>query len=49
MLNKGKDKKVIRAIAELRPMETVSGSQELLDVHARLMKGRTDRNQYTFV
>ncbi len=41
MLNKGKDKKVIRAIAELRPMETASGSQELLDVHARLMKGRT--------
>ena len=41
MLNKGKDKKVIKAIAELRPMENAVGSKELLDVHARLMKGRT--------
>ena len=41
MLNKGKDRKVIKAITELRPMENAVGSQELLDVHARLMKGRT--------
>lgn len=41
MLNKGKDKKLMKAIVELRPMENASGSQELLDVHARLMKGRT--------
>ena len=41
MLNKGKDKKLIKTIAELRPVETETGSKELLDVHSRLMKGRT--------
>lgn len=41
MFNKGKDKKLIKAISELRPMEKVSGSPELMDVHSRLLKGRT--------
>ncbi|MBP3611263.1 MAG: CZB domain-containing protein [Lachnospiraceae bacterium] len=41
MLNGGKDKKLIKAIAELRPVDNGAGSQALLDVHARLMKGRT--------
>jgi len=41
MLGKGNDKKIIKSIVELRPMENATGSKELLDVHARLMKGRT--------
>ncbi len=41
MFNKGKDQKAIKAIATLRPMENTSGSPELLDIHSRLMQGRT--------
>ncbi len=41
MFNNGKDKKVIKAISTLRPMENTSGSPELIDVHSRLMQGRT--------
>lgn len=41
MLNKGNDKKLIKSIAELRPLEKETGSKELLAVHSRLMKGRT--------
>jgi len=41
MLNKGNDKKVIKSIIELRPLGKETGSKELLDVHSRLMKGRT--------
>ena len=41
MLSKGKDKKLIQSIAELRPIGKESGSKELLAVHSRLMKGRT--------
>jgi len=41
MLNKGKDKKLMKAIVELRPLENAAGSKELMDVHARLLKGRT--------
>lgn len=41
MLSKGKDKKLMRAIAELRPLEGAAGSKELIEVHTRLMKGRT--------
>lgn len=41
MLKGGKDKKLIKAISELRPMENATGSSELIEVHSRLMKGRT--------
>lgn len=41
MLNKGNDKKLIKSIVELRPVEKETGSKELLNVHSRLMKGRT--------
>lgn len=41
MLDKGKDKKLIKSIVELRPVEKEEGSKELLAVHSRLMKGRT--------
>ena len=41
MFNKGNDKKLIKAISELRPMEKAAGSPELLAVHSRLLKGRT--------
>ncbi len=41
MLKSKKNKKLIKAIAELRPMESAGGSQELVEVHSRLMKGRT--------
>ena len=41
MLGNGKDKKLIKSIVELRPVEQETGSKELLDVHSRLMKGRT--------
>ena len=41
MLNKGNDKKLIKSIVELRPLEKEAGSKELLAVHSRLMNGRT--------
>ncbi len=41
MFNNGKDKKVIKAITTLRPMENAAGSEELLNIHTRLMNGRT--------
>ena len=41
MLNKGKNKQLIQAISELRPMEGTAGSEELREVHSRLMKGRS--------
>ena len=41
MLNKVKEKKLIRSIMELRPMENAAGSKELLEVYGRLLKGRT--------
>lgn len=41
MLKKGTDKKLIKSIVELRPLENETGSKELLEVHSRLMKGRT--------
>ena len=34
MLKGGKDKKLIKAIAELRPVESAGGSQELIEVHS---------------
>ena len=41
MLGNGKDKKLIKSIVELRPVEKETGSKELLAVHSRLMQGRT--------
>lgn len=41
MLNKGNDKKLIKSIVELRPIEKEVGAKELLEVHSRLMQGRT--------
>lgn len=41
MLRKGNDKKLIKSIAELRPLEKETGAKELLAVHSRLMNGRT--------
>ncbi len=40
MLRTGKDKKIIHAIVHMQPIEERNGSQELLEVHERLMKGR---------
>lgn len=40
MLHIGKDKKIIHAIVHMQPVEEQNGSQELLEVHERLMKGR---------
>lgn len=40
MLRTGKDKKIIHAIVHMQPIEERNGSQELLQVHERLMKGR---------
>lgn len=40
MLRTGKDKKIIHAIVHMQPVEGQNGSQELLKVHERLMKGR---------
>lgn len=41
MLSSGKEKKLIQSIAELQPLENATGSKELLQVHARLLEGRT--------
>ena len=41
MLNKGKDKQLIKSIVDLRPLENETGTKELIAVHSRLMKGRT--------
>ena len=41
MLNKGKNKQLLKAISELRPMEGTAGSEELRNVHSRLLKGRS--------
>lgn len=35
------DKKLIKAISELKPVGNASGSSDLVNVHSRLMKGRT--------
>lgn len=40
MLRTAKDKKIIHAIVHMQPIEERNGSQELLEVHERLMKGR---------
>lgn len=40
MLGKGKDKKMIEAIASLKEVENVSGSPDLVNIHTRLLKGR---------
>ena len=37
----GNNKKLVRSIVELRPLEKEAGSKDLLSVHSRLMKGRT--------
>lgn len=41
MLGKGKDKKIIDAITCLREEENTGGSPELVNIHTRLLKGRT--------
>ena len=41
MLGKGKDKKMIEAIAGLRDVENPVGSPELVSIHSRLLSGRT--------
>ncbi len=41
MLGKGKDKKIIEAITNLKDVENVGGSPELVSIHTRLLKGRT--------
>ena len=41
MLGKGKDKKLIEAIAVLRDVENPVGSPELVSIHSRLLSGRT--------
>lgn len=40
MLRTGKNKKIIHAIVHMQPVEGQNGSQELLEIHERLMKGR---------
>lgn len=40
MLRTGKDKTIIHAIVHMQPIEGQNGSQELLEIHERLMKGR---------
>lgn len=40
MMGLGKNRKIIRAIVRMRPVEEHSGSSELLEIHSRLMKGR---------
>ena len=37
----GKDKKLVQKISQLRSLDGASGTDELLNVHSRLMKGRT--------
>ena len=37
----GDNKKLIKSIVDLRPLEKEAGSKELIGVHSRLMKGRT--------
>ena len=37
----GKDKKLVKKISQLRSLDGESGADELLNVHSRLMKGRT--------
>lgn len=41
MMRKGKDKKIIEAITSLRDVENVGGSPELVNIHTRLLNGRT--------
>ncbi len=41
MLGKGKDKKIIDAIACLRETENTGGNPELVKIHSRLLSGRT--------
>lgn len=41
MMRNGKDKKMIDEITVLRGKETVGGSPELVNIHTRLLKGRT--------
>jgi len=39
-MRKGKDKKIIEAIACLKDTENIAGSPELVNIHTRLLKGR---------
>ena len=41
MLGKGKDRKIIEAITCLREAENTGGNPELVNIHTRLLKGRT--------
>ncbi len=38
----GKDKKLVQKISQLRSLNGANGSEELLSVHSRLIKGRTE-------
>ena len=38
----GKNKKIVQKISQLRSLDGVSGSEEFLSIHSRLMKGRTE-------
>ena len=40
MMHKGKDKRLIKAIAELREVDNIAGNPELVSIHSRLLKGR---------
>ena len=37
----GKDRNLVKKISQLRSLNGASGTDELLSVHSRLMKGRT--------
>lgn len=41
MLGKGKDYKLIEAISGLKETENIGGNPELVNIHTRLLKGRT--------